>query len=460
MSGALPDVFNNLRLVSIFMFENLSDKLASVFKNLKGHGKLSETNIEDALKEVRMALLEADVHYKVTKNFIAGVKERAIGQEVMQSLTPGQQVVKIVNECMTELMGESHSDLDLSGEKPVSVMLAGLQGSGKTTTAGKLALYIRKKGRHPFLVPADVYRPAAILQLKKVASQMGLPVFDSSPDMDPVDICQKARIAAQQQGCDVLIIDTAGRLHIDEDLMGELQRIKKALSPSDILLVADAMTGQDAVNIAGAFNDALDIGGVILTKMDGDARGGAALSIKAVTGKPIKFIGVGEKSTAFEAFHPDRMASRILGMGDVLSLVEKATEMVDAKKAAELEKKFRKNQFSLDDFKDQMVSIKKMGSIGDLLKMIPGVSNNKHFKNLEVDEREILRVEAIINSMTQEERKKHSIINGSRRKRIAMGSGTRVQDVNKLLKNYTQVMKMMQKFNKGGMRSLRGMLPF
>jgi signal recognition particle subunit SRP54 len=278
--------------------------------------------------------------------------------------------------------------------------------------------------------------------------------------MDPVDICQRARIAAQQQGCDVLNIDTAGRLHIDEDLMGELQRIKKALSPSDILLVADAMTGQDAVNIAGAFNDALDIGGVILTKMDGDARGGAALSIKAVTGKPIKFIGVGEKSTAFEAFHPDRMASRILGMGDVLSLVEKATEMVDAKKAAELEKKLRKNQFSLDDFKDQMVSIKKMGSIGDLLKMIPGVSNNKHFKNLEVDEREILRVEAIINSMTQEERKKHSIINGSRRKRIAMGSGTRVQDVNKLLKNYTQVMKMMQKFNKGGMRSLRGMLPF
>lgn len=442
------------------MFENLSDKLASVFKNLKGHGKLTEKNIEDALKEVRMALLEADVHYKVTKSFISSIKERAIGHEVMQSLTPGQQVIKIVNESLTELMGNSHADIELGGEKPVSIMLAGLQGSGKTTTAGKLALYLRKKGKTPYLVPADVYRPAAILQLMKVAGQLGVPVFESSPEMDPVDICQKARVAAQQQGCDVLVIDTAGRLHIDEELMGELGRIKQALNPSDILLVADAMTGQDAVNIAGSFNDALDIGGVILTKMDGDARGGAALSIKAVTGKPIKFIGVGEKSSAFEAFHPDRMSSRILGMGDVLSLVEKATEMVDVKKAEELEKKLRKNQFSLEDFKDQMLSIRKMGSIGDLLKMVPGVSNNKHFKNLEVDERELVRVEAIINSMTPEERRKHQIINGSRRKRIAMGSGTKVQDVNKLLKNYTQVMKMMKKFNKGGVRSLRGMLPF
>lgn len=442
------------------MFENLSDKLASVFKNLKGHGKLTENNIEEALKQVRMALLEADVHYKVTKNFVASVKERAIGHEVMESLTPGQQVIKIVNENLTELMGARHEDLNLAGEKPVSVMLVGLQGSGKTTTAGKLALHIRKTGKTPFLVPADVYRPAAIEQLKKVAGQLNVPVFDSEPDMDPVDICQKARVAAQQQGCDTLILDTAGRLHIDEELMGELQRIKETLKPSDILLVADAMTGQDAVNIASSFNEALDIGGVVLTKMDGDARGGAALSIKAVTGKPIKFIGVGEKSSAFEAFHPDRMASRILGMGDVLSLVEKATEMVDAKKAVELEKKLRKNQFTLDDFKDQMKSIRKMGSIGDMMKMIPGVANNKHFKNLEVDDRELLRVEAIINSMTPLERRKHSIINGSRRKRIAMGSGTKVQDVNKLLKNYTQVMKMMKKFNKGGMKSLRGMLPF
>jgi signal recognition particle subunit SRP54 len=442
------------------MFDNLSDKLAGVFKTLRGHGKLNEKNIEDALKEVRMALLEADVHYKVTKNFISGIREKAIGVEVMQSLTPGQQVIKIVNDHLTELMGSHHTDLNLAGEKPVSVMIVGLQGSGKTTTAGKLALHLRKTGKKPYLVPADVYRPAAILQLKKVAGQLGVPVYDSEPEMDPVDICRKARVAAQQEGCDVLILDTAGRLHIDEELMGELVRIKKEVNPSDILLAADAMTGQDAVNIAASFNDTLDIGGVILTKMDGDARGGAALSIKAVTGKPIKFIGTGEKSSAFEPFHPDRMASRILGMGDVLSLVEKAAEMVDVTKAQELEKKLRKNQFTLDDFKDQMVSIRKMGSIGDLLKMIPGVSTNKHFKNLEVDERELVRVEAIISSMTPEERRKHSIINGSRRKRIAMGSGTQVQDVNKLLKNYTQVMKMMQKFNKGGLKSLRGMLPF
>ncbi len=442
------------------MFDNLSDKLSSVFKNLKGHGKLSEKNIQDALKEVRMALLEADVHYKVAKKFVADVKERAVGHEVMESLTPGQQFVKIVNDNLTDLMGSSHESLNLDGEKPVSVMLAGLQGAGKTTTAGKLALNIRKSGKKPFLVPADVYRPAAIDQLKKVGAQLNIPVFDSTVDMDPVDICKNARVAAQQQGCDTLILDTAGRLHVDEDLMGELVRIKKAVKPSDILLVADAMTGQDAVNIAASFDDALDIGGVVLTKMDGDARGGAALSIKAVTGKPIKFIGVGEKSSAFEIFHPDRMASRILGMGDVLSLVEKATEMVDQKQAVELEKKLRKNQFTLDDFKDQMISIRKMGSLSDIMKMIPGVSNNKQLKNLEVDDKELVRVEAIINSMTLKERKKHSIINGSRRKRIAMGSGTKVQDVNKLLKNYTQVMKMMKKFNKGGMRSLKGMLPF
>lgn len=442
------------------MFDNLSDKLSSVFKNLKGHGKLTEKNIQDALKEVRMALLEADVHYKVTKKFVADVKERAVGHEVMESLTPGQQFVKIVSDNLTALMGSSYESLNLDGEKPVAVMLAGLQGAGKTTTAGKLALHIRKNGKTPFLVPADVYRPAAIEQLKKVGAQLNIPVFDSTVDMDPVDICRNARVAAQQQGCDTLILDTAGRLHVDEDLMDELVRIKAAVKPSDILLVADAMTGQDAVNIATSFDGALDIGGVILTKMDGDARGGAALSIKSVTGKPIKFIGVGEKSSAFEVFHPDRMASRILGMGDVLSLVEKATEMVDQKKAVELEKKLRKNQFTLDDFKDQMISIRKMGSLSDIMKMIPGVANNKQLKNLEVDDKELVRVEAIINSMTLKERRKHSIINGSRRKRIAMGSGTKVQDVNKLLKNYTQVMKMMKKFNKGGMRSLKGMLPF
>jgi len=442
------------------MFDNLTEKLTSVLKDLRGHGKLTEKHIDSALKEVRMALLEADVHYKVAKTFVGEIKKRALGHEVMESLTPGQQVVKIVNDALADLMGESHEELALSGEKPVSVMLIGLQGSGKTTTAGKLALYLRKKGRKPFLVPADVYRPAAIDQLKKLASQLDVPVFDSEVGMDPVDICRAARAAAQQNGCDTLILDTAGRLHVDEELMAELVRIKSEVAPSDILLVADAMTGQDAVNIAQSFDGALDLGGVVLTKMDGDARGGAALSIKAVTGKPIKFIGTGEKSSALEPFHPDRMASRILGMGDTLTLIEKAAEMVDEKKAQDLEKKLRKNQFTLEDFRDQLVSIRKMGSLGDMLKMLPGVSGNKQLKNLEVDDREIIRIEAIINSMTAEERRKHAIINGSRRKRIAMGSGTSVQDVNKLLKNYTQMMKMMKKFNKGGMRSLRGMLPF
>lgn len=443
------------------MFENLSDKLDSVFKKLKGHGKLTEKNIEDGLKEVRMALLEADVHYRVVKKLVADIKTRSLGQEVLASLTPAQQVIKIVNDELTKLMGAHHEDLALSGQSPVSVMLVGLQGSGKTTTSGKLAVYLRKLNRKPYLVPADVYRPAAIDQLKKVGDQIGVPVFPSSTDMDPVKICQDARAAAASEGCDTLIIDTAGRLHVDEELMDELKRIKDSVNPTDILLIADAMTGQDAVNIAKSFDSALDIGGVVLTKMDGDARGGAALSIKAVTDKPIKFIGVGEKSSALEAFHPDRMASRILGMGDALSFIEKAQEMVDEKKAVELEKKLRKNQFTLEDFRDQMVSIRKMGSIGDLIKMIPGIGNNKQMKNLNVDEKELVKIEAIINSMTAKERINYSIINGSRRKRIANGSGTKVQDVNRLLKNYSQVMKMMKKFNKGGMRGFgRGLLPF
>ncbi|MFW5811040.1 MAG: signal recognition particle protein [Thermodesulfobacteriota bacterium] len=443
------------------MFENLSDKLDSVFKKLKGHGKLTEKNIEEGLREVRMALLEADVHYKVAKQFIAAIKERALGQEVMKSLTPGQQVIKIVNEELTALMGSSHEALDLSGAKPVALMLVGLQGSGKTTTAGKLSVYLRKDGKKPYLVPADVYRPAAIDQLKKLGIQLDVPVFDSTTDMDPVEICQKAQVAAQKEGCDTLLLDTAGRLHVDEELMGELKRIRDAVQPSDILLVADAMTGQDAVNIAKSFDDALNIGGVVLTKMDGDARGGAALSIKAITEKPIKFVGVGEKLNALEPFHPDRMASSILGMGDVLTFIEKAQETVDEEKAAELEKKLRKNQFTLEDFRDQMSQIRKMGSLSDLIGMIPGMKQNKQFKNLDVDERELVRIEAIINSMTPHERSHHNVINGSRRKRIAQGSGTSVQDVNRLLKNYSQVMKMMKKINKGGMRGLgRGMLPF
>lgn len=443
------------------MFDSLSEKLDAVFRKLKGHGKLSEKNITEGLRAVRMALLEADVHYKVVKNLIADIRQRAMGQEVFASLTPGQQVIKIVNDELTELMGGHHEDLCLAGPHPVSVMLVGLQGSGKTTTAGKLSVFLRKQGKKPYLVPADVYRPAAIDQLKKLGQQLDVPVFESSTDMDPVDICQQARTAAQLQKCDTLLLDTAGRLHVDEELMAELGRIKDRVKPSDILLVADAMTGQDAVNIAKAFNDTLDIGGVVLTKMDGDARGGAALSIKSITDKPIKFIGVGEKLSALEPFHPERMASRILGMGDVLTMIEKAQDMMDQKKAAELEKKLRSSQFTLEDFRDQMVQIRKMGSLSDLMSMIPGMGTNKQLKNLKVDDRELVKIEAVINSMTKKERQKHGIINGSRRKRIAKGSGTSIQDVNRLLKNYTQVLKMMKKINKGGMRGMgRNMLPF
>jgi signal recognition particle subunit SRP54 len=340
-------------------------------------------------------------------------------------------------------------------------MMVGLQGSGKTTSSGKLAIHLRKLGRKPYLVPADVYRPAAIEQLQKLGGQIDVPVFASETTMDPVDICRQARVAAQKEGCDVVLLDTAGRLHIDEELMGELQRIKDVVQPSDILLVADAMTGQDAVNMAKAFEDALGIGGVILTKMDGDARGGAALSIKSVTQKPIKFVGVGEKLNDLEVFHPDRMASRILGMGDMLTMIEKAQEAVDIKEAAALEKKLRKNQFTLEDFRDQMAQVRKMGSLTDIIGMIPGMGKLKQMKNMDVDDSQLVRIEAIINSMTPQERRHHNIINGSRRKRIAKGSGTKVQDVNQLLKNYTQVMKMMKKFNKGGMRGLgRGMMPF
>jgi signal recognition particle subunit SRP54 len=408
-----------------------------------------------------MALLEADVHYKVVKKFISDIKERSLGQEVMKSLTPGQQVIKIVNDELTKLMGSSHEDLKLGGPLPIPLMLVGLQGSGKTTTAGKLAVFLRKNGRKPYLVPADVYRPAAIDQLKKLGEQLSVPVYPSENQTDPVDICRKAVTAAQKAGCDTLLLDTAGRLHVDKALMDELCHIRDAVRPSDILLVADAMTGQDAVNIAKSFDDALNIGGVILTKMDGDARGGAALSIKAVTDKPIKFIGVGEKLSQLEAFHPERMASSILGMGDVLTFIEKARAVVDEEQAAELEKKLRKSQFTLEDFRDQMRQIRKMGSLTELISMIPGFSKNKQLKNLEVDEKELVKVEAIINSMTPHERRQHTIINGSRRRRIAKGSGTTVQDVNRLLKNYVQVMKMIKKFNKGGMRGIgRGMLPF
>lgn len=443
------------------MFESLTEKLGGVFKKVTGRGKLSESNVQAALKEVRLALLEADVNYKVVKELVEHIRERALGHEVLQSLSPGQQLIKIVNEELTRLMGEAHAGLRLVGRPPYSLMLIGLQGSGKTTTAAKLARYLRKQGRQPYLVPADIYRPAAIEQLRKLGEQIGVPVHPTDPNRKPEDICADALSSAGGAGADVLIIDTAGRLHIDEALMAELVRIKEKVHPTESLLVADAMTGQDAVNVAKRFNESLDLTGVILSKMEGDARGGAALSIKAVTDTPIKFIGVGEKLDALELFYPDRMASQILGMGDMLSLIEKAQSAVDENRARELEKKLRKNQFTLQDFRDQMAQVRKMGPMEDLLAMIPGMGKLKQMKQFSMDERELVSITAIIDSMTAEERCKHYMINASRRKRIAKGSGTTVQEVNQLLKNYVQVQKMIKKLNKGGLRALgRGGLPF
>jgi len=434
------------------MFDSLTEKLGSVFKKLRGHGKLSEENINEALKEVRLALLEADVNFKVVKDFIDRIRTRAVGQEVLESLTPAQQVVKIVHEELISLMGGVNTGLALSYKPPIPFMLVGLQGSGKTTSAAKLGKFLKDKGRNPFLVPADVSRPAAIDQLKKLGEQLGIPVFDPNPKESPLQICRKALVWADEEGGDTLIIDTAGRLHIDEALMKELQEIKGAVTPREILLVADAMTGQDAVNVAKKFNETLDLNGIILTKLDGDARGGAALSIKSVTGKPIKFIGVGEKLDALELFHPDRMASRILGMGDVLSLIEKAQENIDAKKAQELERKLLKDKFTLEDFLEQLQQIKKMGSIEQILSMIPGMGKMKLPANLQGSEKELVKVEAIIRSMTREERRSPEILNGSRRLRISKGSGTSVQDVNQLLKQYLQTKKMIRQFKKGGIR--------
>jgi signal recognition particle subunit SRP54 len=436
------------------MFDSLTDKLNSVFKRLRGHGKLNEQNITEALKEVRLALLEADVNFKVVKEFMERIRTRAVGQEVLESLTPAQQMIKIVHEELISLMGGVSSGLNLSYKTPIPIMLVGLQGSGKTTTVAKLGKFLKDKGRRPHLVPADVRRPAAIEQLRKLGEQMGIPVFQPNPQEAPLMICQKAFRWADAENGDVLLIDTAGRLHIDEALMEELKEIRRELTPREILLVADAMTGQDAVNVAQKFNEALDINGVILTKLDGDARGGAALSIKAVTGKPIKFIGVGEKLDALEIFHPDRMASRILGMGDVLSLIEKAQEAIDTKKAQELEKKLLKDTFTLEDFLEQLQQIKKMGSFEQILSMIPGVGRLKLPQDLQGSEKDLVRVEAIINSMTKEERRSPEILNGSRRLRIAKGSGTTVQDVNQLLKQYLQAKKMIRQFKRGGMKGI------
>ncbi len=439
------------------MFESLSDKLNQTFNKLKGRGTLNEKNIEDALKEVRLALLEADVNYKVVKKFILDIGQRALGEEVFRSLTPGQQVIKIVNEELTRIMGSARQDLDLSGKTPFRIMLVGLQGSGKTTTAGKLALYLRKQGRNPYLVPADIYRPAAIDQLKKLGSQIEIPVHSTDKKLKPEDICLDAMSKAGGVGADVLIVDTAGRLHIDDELMAELARIKEKINPTEILLVADAMTGQDAVNVAKHFNQLLDITGVVLTKMEGDARGGAALSLKAVTGKPIKFVGVGEKLDALEPFFPDRMASRILGMGDMLSLIEKAQSEFDEKAARKLEKKLKKREFDLGDFQGQLKSMKKLGSMEQILGMLPGMGQLKQLKKLKPDEKELIKIEAMINSMTIKEKRNYKIINGSRRKRIALGSGTRIQDVNRLLKNFAQTKKMIENFGKNGIPGLPSM---
>jgi signal recognition particle subunit SRP54 len=436
------------------MFESLTDKLNGVFKKVTGRGKLSEKNIQDALKEVRLALLEADVNYKVVKKLVEDIRVRAVGQEVMDSLTPGQQLIKIVNEELTNLMGEANEGLQFVGRTPHALMLVGLQGSGKTTTAAKLASHLRKQGRHPYLVPVDIYRPAAVDQLKKLGAQINIPVHPTDIERKPEDTCLDALAMAGKSGCDVLILDTAGRLHIDEELMSELVRIKEKTSPAEVLLVADAMTGQDAVNVATEFNEKLDITGVILSKMEGDARGGASLSIKAVTGKPIKFIGVGEQISALEPFHPDRMASQILGMGDVLSLIEKAQDKFDEKEAVQLEKKLRRNEFDLEDFRSQLKQIKKLGSLEEIMGMIPGMGKLKKMKGFSPDESELVRVEAIINSMTGEERRRYKIVNGSRKKRIAKGSGTTVQDVNRLLKNFAQTKKMMEQFTKKGHKGL------
>lgn len=426
-------------------FESLADRLGSVFKKLRGKGKISESDLKEAMKEVKRALLEADVNFKVVKDFINSVSEKALGQNVLESLTPGQQVIKIVNDELCALMGKETAKLDFS-RKITVIMMVGLQGAGKTTSSAKIGGFLKKQGKRPILVAADVYRPAAKKQLKVVGSQLELPVFSIDESTDAVFIAKKAVEHAAQNANDVVIIDTAGRLHIDEELMEELQKIKEAVNPSEILLTVDAMTGQDAVNVAESFNEKLEITGVVLTKLDGDTRGGAALSVKAVTGKPIKFAGMGEKLTDLDLFHPDRMASRILGMGDVLTLIDKAQQAFDEKQAADLEKKIREQTFDLNDYLNQLGQIKKMGSMQDILAMMPGV-NTKALAGAQIDEKKMGHIEAIIQSMTPKERQKPEIINSGRKQRIAAGSGTTVQEINLLLKQFSQMQKLMKQFS-------------
>jgi signal recognition particle subunit SRP54 len=452
------------------MFESLSDKLDYVFKKLRGQGVMTEDNIKEALREVRLVLLEADVNFKVVKDFVDRVRERAVGSQVLQSLAPGQQVIKIVHDELVALMGGGEDNsLNLAAKPPVAVMLVGLQGSGKTTSCGKLAKYLKSQRRNPLLVPADVYRPAAIDQLKTIAGQLSLAVFDSRADQNPVEICREAMRYASLSGFDTVLIDTAGRLQIDETLMEELARIKEAVEPREILLVADAMTGQEAVNVASGFDERLGLSGIVLTKLDGDAKGGAALSIKAVTGKPVKFVGIGEKLDALEVFHADRLVSRILGMGDVLTLIEKAQSSIDEQEALKLQQKLKKNQYDLEDFRSQLQQMKKMGSLESIMGMIPGMGKMmKQMEGAQPSEKELKRIEAIIDSMTREERANPSVINGSRRLRIAKGSGVTVQEVNQLLKRFTEALKIVKQLQKMGPKGLlrsmgslrKGMSPF
>ncbi len=443
------------------MFENLTDRLGRTLKNLRGQGRLTEENIKDALREVRMALLEADVALPVVREFVGHVKDRAVGEEVHKSLSPGQALIKIVNEELTALMGSSCEELDLAARPPAVILMAGLQGSGKTTSVGKLSRWLKEqKKKSVLVVSADIYRPAAIEQLETLAKEVGVEFYPSSTDQDPVDIAQGAIQHAKIKAIDVVLVDTAGRLHIDESMMGEIIRLHAAIEPVETLFVVDSMTGQDAANTAKSFNEALPLTGVILTKTDGDARGGAALSVRQITGKPIKFLGVGEKSTALEAFHPDRVASRILGMGDMLTLIEEAQQKVDHKEAEKLAKKLKKGKgFDLEDFRNQLRQMKSMGGITSLMDKLPGVASiPKNVKN-QVDDRELVRLEAIINSMTPGERRKPDIIKGSRKRRIAAGCGMQIQDVNRLLKQFNQMQKMMKKMSgKGGLaKMMRGM---
>ena len=429
------------------MFESLSEKLDAIFKKLKGRGLLKEEDVDLALKEIRLALLEADVNFKVVKDFVQHVRERAVGKEVLESLSPGQQVVKIVHEGLCELLGTTSTRIHLAPNPPTIIMMVGLHGSGKTTTSAKLARIFRREGRRPLLVAADLQRPAAIDQLVTLGKQIDIPVHHSKEIKDPVQLCEDALKRARTEGRDIVIVDTAGRLHIDEELMTQLTQIRDRVQPQEVLLVADAMTGQDAVTMSKTFNERIGVDGIILTKMDGDARGGAALSIRQVTGKPIKFIGIGEKIDMLEAFHPERIANRILGMGDVLTLIEKAQKAYDQKEAEKLSAKLLEEAFSFEDLRDQLKKLRSMGPIENLLGMIPGMG--KAAKDIKVDEREFVKIEAIISSMTPEERKNHALLNGSRRKRIALGSGTHVSDVNRLVKQYLEMKKMMKAFKSG-----------